>query len=61
MKYRSTVSHDRGKSRKAHFSASSSQKRILMSANLSKDLQEKYNVRCMPIRKDDEVSWVSSS
>jgi len=26
-----------------------------MSANLSKDLQAKYNVRSMPIRKDDEV------
>ena len=26
-----------------------------MSATLSKELQEKYNVRTMPIRKDDEV------
>merc|ERR1719399_837209 len=29
-----------------------------MSANLSKDLQAKYNVRSMPIRKDDEVTVV---
>jgi len=26
-----------------------------MSATLSKDLRQKYNVRSMPIRKDDEV------
>jgi len=29
-----------------------------MSAPLSKDLKQKYNVRSMPIRKDDEVSIV---
>ena len=29
-----------------------------MSAPLSKDLREKYNVRSMPIRKDDEVEVV---
>jgi ribosomal protein uL24 len=56
MKFRTTVSSDQGKSRKAHFAASSSQKRIIMSASLSKELQAKYNVRSMPIRKDDEVS-----
>ena len=56
MKFRTTVSSDQGKSRKAHFQASSSQKRIIMSASLSKELQAKYNVRSMPIRKDDEVS-----
>ena len=26
-----------------------------MSASLSKDLRKKYNVRSMPVRKDDEV------
>ena len=56
MKFRTTVSSDQGKSRKAHFAASSTQKRIIMSASLSKELQAKYNVRSMPIRKDDEVS-----
>jgi len=29
-----------------------------MSAPLSKDLKSKYNVRSMPIRKDDEVQVV---
>jgi len=29
-----------------------------MSANLSKELQAKYNVRSIPIRKDDEVTVV---
>ena len=55
MKFRTTVSSDQGKSRKAHFAASSGEKRIRMSASLSKELQAKYNVRSMPIRKDDEV------
>ena len=32
-----------------------------MSANLSKELQAKYNVRSMPIRKDDEVTIVRGS
>ena len=55
MKFSTTVTSDRGKCRKAHFSADSSKKRILMSASLSKELQAKYNVRSLPIRKDDEV------
>ena len=55
MKYSPAVSSDRNKSRKAHFTASSSEKRKIMSASLSKDLASKYNVRSMPIRKDDEV------
>jgi len=29
-----------------------------MSAHLSKDLRKKYNVRAMPVRKDDEVTVV---
>ncbi|KAK3387446.1 translation protein SH3-like domain-containing protein [Podospora didyma] len=48
----------RRKSRKAHFSAPSSVRRTIMSAPLSKELREKYNVRSMPIRKDDEVTIV---
>lgn len=38
------VSSSRRKSRKAHFSAPSSERRILMSAALSSDLKTKYNV-----------------
>merc|ERR1712110_1145076 len=55
MKYSTSVSSSRRKSRKAHFSAHSEARRKLMSANLSKELQARHGVRSMPIRKDDEV------
>ena len=58
MKFKSTVSSSRRKSRKAHFGASSTERRIRMSAPLSAELRQKYNVRSMPIRKDDEVQVV---
>uniref|UniRef100_A0A0G4HFX1 KOW domain-containing protein n=1 Tax=Chromera velia CCMP2878 TaxID=1169474 RepID=A0A0G4HFX1_9ALVE len=58
MKRKDTVSSSRRKSRKAHFTAPSHQRRILMSAPLSKELRTKYNVRSLPIRKDDEVMIV---
>merc|ERR1712070_350368 len=45
-------------SRKAYFQASSMERRKLMSAPLSKELRAKYNVRSVPIRKDDEVQIV---
>merc|ERR1712173_7485 len=41
--------------RKRHGTAPSHIRRKLMSAPLSKDLRQKYGVRSMPIRKDDEV------
>eukprot|EP01023_Acetabularia_acetabulum_P044125 TRINITY_DN44226_c0_g1_i1.p2 TRINITY_DN44226_c0_g1~~TRINITY_DN44226_c0_g1_i1.p2 ORF type:complete len:152 (+),score=14.12 TRINITY_DN44226_c0_g1_i1:109-564(+) len=55
MKRSNTVSSSRRKSRKAYLSAPSSQRRIIMSAPLSKDLRKKYGVRSVPIRRDDEV------
>merc|ERR1711934_1040147 len=55
MKYSQNVSSSRRKSRKAHFSAPSSVRRKIMSSRLSKELIEKYHVKSMPIRKDDEV------
>merc|ERR1719199_986255 len=58
MKFSKDVSSSRRKSRKAHFSASSSERRIIMSAPLSSELRTKYNVRSVPVRKDDEVSVV---
>mmetsp|Transcript_47134 Transcript_47134/g.113052 ORF Transcript_47134/g.113052 Transcript_47134/m.113052 type:complete len:149 (+) Transcript_47134:49-495(+) len=61
MKFKSTVSSSRRKSRRAHFSAPSHQRRIIMSAPLSSELRSKYNVRSMPIRKDDHVSIVRGS
>merc|ERR1712230_40148 len=46
----------RRKSRKEHFQAPSSVRRVIMSAPLSKELREKHNVRAIPVRKDDEVA-----
>ncbi|PHH76263.1 hypothetical protein CDD80_1678 [Ophiocordyceps camponoti-rufipedis] len=57
-KVSSSVSSSRRKSRAAHFKAPSSQRRVIMSAPLSKELREKYNVRSIPVRKDDEVTIV---
>ncbi|ODM97007.1 60S ribosomal protein L26 [Orchesella cincta] len=55
MKRNAQVSCSRRKNRKRHFNAPSHIKRKLMSAPLSKELRLKYNVRSMPVRKDDEV------
>mmetsp|Transcript_367 Transcript_367/g.523 ORF Transcript_367/g.523 Transcript_367/m.523 type:complete len:147 (-) Transcript_367:200-640(-) len=55
MKYNKGVSSSRRKNRKKHFSAPSSRRRKIMSATLSDELRKKFNVRSMPIRKDDEV------
>ncbi|KAI1460907.1 putative 60S ribosomal protein L26-1 [Annulohypoxylon moriforme] len=57
-KVNSGIASSRRKSRKAHFSAGSGERRVIMSAPLSKELREKYNVRSIPIRKDDEVTIV---
>ncbi|KAL0941214.1 60S ribosomal protein uL24 [Colletotrichum truncatum] len=57
-KVNQNVSSSRRKSRAAHFGAPSSTRRFIMSAPLSKELREKYNVRSIPIRKDDEVTIV---
>lgn len=58
MKLNPNVSSKARKQRKAHFNAPSHERRIRMSAPLSKELREKYNVRSLPIRKDDEVMVV---
>ncbi|KAL6927486.1 60S ribosomal protein L26B [Hanseniaspora valbyensis] len=55
------VSTDRRKSRKAYFTAASSEKRRLMSAPLSKELQAEYGIRSIPVRKDDVVKIVRGS
>merc|ERR1712007_84710 len=57
MKFNNKTS-SRRKNRKAYFNAPSHVRRTLMSAPLSKDLRQKYGVRSMPIRKDDEVQIV---
>ncbi|XP_059475891.1 large ribosomal subunit protein uL24 [Neocloeon triangulifer] len=58
MKLNKFVSASRRKNRKRHFTAPSHVRRRLMSSPLSKELRSKYNVRTMPIRKDDEVQVV---
>ncbi|KAI3768142.1 hypothetical protein L2E82_18576 [Cichorium intybus] len=58
MKYNPRVTSSRRKCRKAHFSAPSSVRRVLMSAPLSAELRAKHNVRSVPVRKDDEVQVV---
>merc|ERR1719393_753834 len=58
MKFNKAVSSSRRTSRRNHFQAHSEARRKIMSASLSKELQKKYNVRSLPIRKDDEVQVV---
>merc|ERR1711916_307520 len=58
MKLNTRVSSSRRKSRKFHFGAPSNERRVLMSAPLSKELRQQYGKRSMPIRKDDEVMIV---
>ncbi|KAI3868259.1 hypothetical protein MKW98_019639 [Papaver atlanticum] len=58
MKFNPRVSSSRRKNRKAHFTAPSSVRRVLMSSPLSSELRSKYNVRSVPVRKDDEVQVV---
>ncbi|KAH6860727.1 60S ribosomal protein L26B [Alternaria novae-zelandiae] len=60
-KVNAMVASSRRKSRKAHFSAPSSVRRVIMSAPLSKELREKHGVRSIPVRKDDEVMVVRGS
>ena len=58
MKYSTAVSASRRKSHAKHFGADSESRRVIMSANLSKDMRKKYGVRSLPVRKDDEVKIV---
>merc|ERR1711931_58663 len=58
MKQSKAVSSQSRKSRKAHFTAPSHIRRKIMSAALSKELKARYNVKSMPICKEDEVKIV---
>ncbi|XP_032808432.1 large ribosomal subunit protein uL24 [Petromyzon marinus] len=58
MKLNKLVTSSRRKNRKRHFNAPSHVRRKIMSSPLSKELRQKYSVRSMPIRKDDEVQVV---
>ncbi|GAA5868209.1 hypothetical protein JCM3774_000601 [Rhodotorula dairenensis] len=52
------VSISSRKAHKAHFTAPSSVRRVIMSAPLSKELRAEHGTRSIPIRKDDEVKIV---
>ncbi|CAF0895183.1 unnamed protein product [Rotaria sp. Silwood1] len=56
MKRNRFVSSSRRKARKRYFTAPSHIRRRLMSAPLNKELRRRYNVRSLPLRKDDEVA-----
>ncbi|CAF3413876.1 unnamed protein product [Rotaria socialis] len=56
MKRNRFVSSSRRKARKRYFTAPSHVRRRLMSAPLNKELRRRYNVRSIPLRKDDEVA-----
>ena len=58
MKFNKTVSSAPRKSRKAHFTATSSERRQIMSVTLSKALREQYGARSIPVRKGDVVKIV---
>ena len=55
------VSSSRSKARKAHFTSSSVERRVIMSAPLSKELRQQYNIKSLPIRQNDEVLVVRGS
>lgn len=61
MKLNKYVTASRRKNRKRHFTAPSHVRRRLMSSPLSKELRQKYNVKTMPIRKDDEVQVITNN
>ncbi|VDP03042.1 unnamed protein product [Soboliphyme baturini] len=58
MKFNKFISSSRRKARKRHFTAPSHIRRKIMSSPLSRELRQKYNVRSIPIRRDDEVQVV---
>merc|ERR1719409_296299 len=55
MKSHTSVSSQRRKGRKAHFTAPSSVRRKMMSSSLSKELRTKYDCKSVPVRKGDTV------
>lgn len=55
------VSSSRSKARKAHFTSSSVERRVILSAPLSKELRKEYNIKSLPIRQNDEVLVVRGS
>merc|ERR1719499_3030842 len=61
MKFNTMKTSSRRKNRKHYFQAHSALRRKMMCSPLSAELRKKYNVRSMPIRKDDEVLIMSGT
>ena len=61
MKYNPCVSSSRRTTRKAHFTAPSHIRRVMMSSPLSKALKDKYNVNAIPVVKGDKVKVTRGS
>ena len=55
------VSSQARKVRKAFFNATKDEKHVQLSAKLSKELQEQYGIRRLPVRIGDEVKLASGS
>ncbi|KAK8808292.1 hypothetical protein WA171_001513 [Blastocystis sp. BT1] len=55
------VSSSRRTTRKAHFTAPSHIRRVMMSSPLSKALKDKYNVNAIPVVKGDKVKVTRGS
>jgi large subunit ribosomal protein L26e len=58
VKLNADKTSSRRKMRKAHFSATSVERRERMASSLSADLKLKWKVNAMPIRSEDEVMVV---
>ncbi|XP_042528837.1 60S ribosomal protein L26-like [Dipodomys spectabilis] len=58
LDYTREVTSDQSTNQKSHFNAPSHIRRKIMSCPLSKELRQKYNVRSMPIQKNDEMQIV---
>jgi len=61
VKLNADKTSSRRKMRKAHFGASSVERRVRMAAPLKKDLFLRYKVRSMPVIKGDEVKVLRGS
>lgn len=59
MKFSRQVTSSRRKNRKRHFGADDAERRVRMSSGLSKELREKYKIKTLPIKKEDEVEVVT--
>lgn len=55
MKLNPKINSSRRKARKKHFTSNNTERRIIMSSSLSKELKAEFGIRTIPIHKDDQV------